>query len=243
MTSRATAEYRLSLASRPVAPPVDRRRLRSAFGGPLPTAGSPPAAVIDQLIRAADPGLVATAGPRFFGFVVGGSLPSAMAADLLAVGWDQLAFNAVSSPAAAVAEEVAGGWLKDLLGIPSVGVRRLRHRRTGGEHRRPGHRPAPCACRRRLGRRAGRAARAHQRVRVVASAERHATIDRSLRLLGFGNRSRRAGQHRPQRGHRCRRSPPGAGGRSERPDPGLPAVRQCQHRGLRQPAGSNRYRP
>ncbi|HEX2705333.1 MAG TPA: hypothetical protein VHM65_06210, partial [Candidatus Lustribacter sp.] len=61
---------------------------------------------------------MSTAGPRFFGFVIGGSLPAATAADMVAAGWDQCAFNAVLSPAAAVAEEVAGGWLKDLLGIP-----------------------------------------------------------------------------------------------------------------------------
>ena len=115
----AAAGYRATLADRPVAPRTDVDALRRAFGGPLPAAGTPPADVLEELIRAAVPGLVATAGPRFFGFVVGGSLPSATAADVLAAGWDQLAFNASSSPAAAVAEEVAGGWLKDLLGLPA----------------------------------------------------------------------------------------------------------------------------
>ena len=101
--------------------------------------------MIDDLIRAADPGLVATAGPRFFGFVIGGSLPAATAADMLAAGWDQVAFNAASSPAAAVAEEVAGGWLKELLGIPAERVCRLRHRRPGRQHR-SGWRPAVTTC-------------------------------------------------------------------------------------------------
>ena len=187
LTSRATAAYRTSLPTRPVAGPVDPDAIRAAFGGSLPAAGSPPVAVIEQLISAADPGLVATSGPRFFGFVVGGSVPSAMAADLLAVGWDQMAFNAVSSPAAAVAEEVAGGWLKELLGIPrsasvgfvtgaqaanTVGLATGRHHvlaAAGWDVEQDGLPGAP-------------------RVRVVAGAERHATIDRSLRLLGFGNR-------------------------------------------------------
>lgn len=138
-----------------------------------------------MLVAAAEPGLVASAGPRYFGFVTGGSLPAATAADMLAMGWDQLAFNAVTSPAAAVAEEVAGGWLKDLLGIPAtasvgfvtggqaantVGLAAARHHvlaEAGWDVERDGLRAAP-------------------QVRVLAGAERHATIDRSLRLLGFG---------------------------------------------------------
>src|SRR5918992_363916 len=71
------------------------------------------------LAAAADPGIVATAGPRFFGFVIGGSLPAAVAADWLTTAWDQNAGLAVASPAAAVAEEVAAGWLAELLGLPT----------------------------------------------------------------------------------------------------------------------------
>src|SRR5207302_10590106 len=61
----------------------------------------------------------ATTGPRYFGFVVGGALDAASAADILTTGWDQPAFNAVTSPAAAVVEDVAGTWLKELLGLPA----------------------------------------------------------------------------------------------------------------------------
>src|SRR5205823_7535166 len=75
--------------------------------------------VIEQLVAATAPALVATTGPRYFGFVVGGALESATCADLLATGWDQPAFNAVTAPAAAIAEEVAGGWLKEVLGLPA----------------------------------------------------------------------------------------------------------------------------
>ncbi len=117
--------------------------------------------------------------------MVGGSLPAATAADMLAVGWDQLAFNAVSSPVAGAVEEVAGGWLKQLLGLPAtasvgfgtgaqsantVGLATGRHRvleQAGWDVETDGLSGAP-------------------RVRVVASVERHATVDRSLRLLGLG---------------------------------------------------------
>ncbi|MDQ4038057.1 MAG: pyridoxal-dependent decarboxylase [Actinomycetota bacterium] len=179
------ADYRASLAERPVAPAVDLDALRTAFGGPLPNEPSPPGLVLDELIKAADGGLVASAGPRFFGFVIGGALPAATAADILASGWDQCAFNGVLSPAALAAEEAAGSWLKDLLGIPAtasvgfvtgaqagntVGLAAARHHQlaqAGWDVERDGLAGAPS-------------------VRIIASVERHATIDRSLRLLGFG---------------------------------------------------------
>jgi len=181
----AAADFRATLGERPIAREVDPGALRESFGGPLRTAPSPPAQVLEELIGAAEPGLVATAGPRFFGFVIGGSLPAATAADMLTSGWDQSAFNAVLSPAALAAEVGAGGWLKELLGLPAtasvgfvtgcqaantVGLAVARHQvlaRAGWDVERDGLAGAP-------------------RVRVVASVERHATIDRSVRLLGFG---------------------------------------------------------
>ncbi|MGI8683632.1 MAG: aspartate aminotransferase family protein, partial [Acidimicrobiales bacterium] len=118
--AEVAAEYRASLPERPVAPAVDIDKLRAAFDGPLPAAPTPPAEVLEALATAAEGGLVATAGPRFFGFVIGGSLPAATAAEVVAAGWDQVAFNPMTSPAAAMAEEVAGGWLKELLGLPAT---------------------------------------------------------------------------------------------------------------------------
>ncbi|MER6588227.1 pyridoxal phosphate-dependent decarboxylase family protein [Micromonospora chalcea] len=179
------AGYRLSLPDRPVGVPVDQAALTEAFAGPLPDAPTPPGQVLADLVAAAEPGLVATAGPRYFGFVVGGASPAATAADMLAVGWDQIAFNAVTSPAAVAAETAAGGWLKDLLGIPATasvgfvtgaqaantaGLAAARHQvlaDAGWDVERRGLSGAPA-------------------VRVFAGAERHATIDRSLRLLGLG---------------------------------------------------------
>ncbi|MEV4693791.1 pyridoxal-dependent decarboxylase [Micromonospora echinospora] len=179
------ADYRLSLPDRPVGVPVDQTELTEAFAVPLPDAPTPPEQVLAELVAAAEPGLVATAGPRYFGFVVGGASPAATAADMLAVGWDQLAFNAVTSPAAVAAETAAGTWLKDLLGIPATasvgfvtgaqaantaGLAAARHQvlaDAGWDVERRGLIGAPT-------------------VRVYAGAERHATIDRSLRLLGLG---------------------------------------------------------
>src|SRR3954451_12166295 len=97
--ARTAAAFRAGLGERPVAPPVDMDALRKALGGALPDTPTAPADGIPDLVAAAEPGLVATPGPRFFGFVIGGSLPAATAADVLATGWDQCAFNAVLSPA------------------------------------------------------------------------------------------------------------------------------------------------
>jgi glutamate/tyrosine decarboxylase-like PLP-dependent enzyme len=179
------AEYREAVGERPVAPPVGLDGMVAAIGGPLPEGPTPAIEVIDELVAGVDEGLVASAGPRYFGFVIGGSVDAAVAADVVAVGWDQCAFNATLSPAAAAAELVAGSWLKELLGLPpsasvgfvaggqeanTVGLAAGRHHvltEVGWDVERNGLALGP-------------------RVRVVAGSERHATIDRALRLLGFG---------------------------------------------------------
>jgi glutamate/tyrosine decarboxylase-like PLP-dependent enzyme len=184
-TAERVADFRRTVGERPVVPRVDADALREALGGPLPDEGADPAAVIEQLTTAVEPALVATAGPRYFGFVVGGALESATHADILTTGWDQMAFNATSSPAAAVVEEVAGDWLKDALGLPaeaSFGIV------TGAQ---AANTVALAAARHRVLARAGWDVEADgltgaPRVRVIAGEERHATVDRSLRLLGLG---------------------------------------------------------
>jgi glutamate/tyrosine decarboxylase-like PLP-dependent enzyme len=178
------AEYRESLAERPVQPPVDVETVRKALGD-LEDGPTPAQDVLDQLVEAVTPALTATAGPRYFGFVTGGARDVATAADVLTTGWDQLGYNQLSSPAVAIVEEVAGAWLKDVLQLPpdasfgfvtgaqgaiNVGLAAARHHvlaEHGWDVERDGLFGAP-------------------RVRVIASEERHATIDRALRLLGFG---------------------------------------------------------
>ncbi|MFC0097301.1 pyridoxal phosphate-dependent decarboxylase family protein [Micromonospora marina] len=191
------ADYRLSLPDRPVGVPVDQAALTRAFAGPLPDAPTPPEQVLAELVAAAEPGLVASAGPRYFGFVIGGALPAATAADMLAAGWDQNAFNAVASPASVAAETVAGTWLKELLGIPataSVGFV------TGGQ---AANTAGLAAARHQVLTDAGwdverRGLTGAPAVRVFAGAERHATVDRSLRLLGLGTDALRAVPVGPQ---------------------------------------------
>src|SRR3954466_865813 len=117
--------YLDSLPERPVGPPVDADALRAALGVELTGQGVAPEVVIEELVAAAAPGLVASAGPRYFGFVTGGALPAALAADWLASAWDQNAHMWVGSPAASVVEEVVEDWVLSLLGLPpnaSVGL-------------------------------------------------------------------------------------------------------------------------
>jgi glutamate/tyrosine decarboxylase-like PLP-dependent enzyme len=91
---------------------------RGFAAGGLSEHGESSQTVIEAMMAAAEPGLVASAGPRYFGFVIGGSHPSALAADWLTSTWDQNAFSYATSPAAAVVEDVAAAWLLDLLGLP-----------------------------------------------------------------------------------------------------------------------------
>jgi glutamate/tyrosine decarboxylase-like PLP-dependent enzyme len=111
-------QYLTDVAARPVADQADPEELRRSLGGPLTDTGLDPEATLDLLARGAGPGLVGTAGPRYLGFVIGGSLPVALAADWMVSAWDQNAAFGVMSPAAAVVEEVAARWLLDLLRLP-----------------------------------------------------------------------------------------------------------------------------
>ena len=111
-------EYLRSLDDRPAGARGGREELVAALGGALPEAGEDPLQALERLARGADPGIVASAGPRYFGFVIGGALPAALAADWLASAWDQNAALHVLSPAAAALEEITAGWLLELFGLP-----------------------------------------------------------------------------------------------------------------------------
>jgi glutamate/tyrosine decarboxylase-like PLP-dependent enzyme len=178
-------EFLRGLPSRHVGARAPIVELRRELACPLPEEGRPAAGVIEALAAGAGPGLVASAGPRYFGFVTGGSLPAAVAADWLTTAWDQNGALVASSPAAAVVEEVVVDWLLDLTGLPRTasvglvtgcqmanftGLAAARHAvlaREGWDVAARGLRGAPP-------------------VRIVVGAEAHVTIHAALRMLGFG---------------------------------------------------------
>src|SRR5262245_23091437 len=184
----AYARSYLELRSgRPVWPTATVDDLRAALGGDLPDLGVPADQVMDAFIQAAEPGVVATSGPRYFGFVTGGALGATVAADWLATVWDQNAALYVMSPAAAVVEEVAGRWLLDVLGLPptaSVGF-------VTGCHM--ANLTALAAARHEVLARAGWNVERDgfsadaPRLRVIAGAEVHVSVIGALRLLGVGS--------------------------------------------------------
>ena len=179
--------YVASRAGRPVWATATLHELRAALGGPIPATPIDPTDVIDALARAAEPGLVTTTGPRYFGFVTGGALPATVAAEWLTAVWDQPAGLYVLSPAAAVVEEVVSAWMIDLLGLPaacSVGF-------VTGCHM--ANFTALAAARHELLRRAGWDVEADglqgaPRLHVIVGDEVHVSVIGALRMLGIGSR-------------------------------------------------------
>ena len=112
-----SVSYLESLGERPVAKEVTSQGLRNLIGGELPLHSSAPEKVIDEMAAALDAGLIASGGPRFFGYAIGGTFPVSLAADWLVSAWDQNVPYYVSSPAMAVAEETAAEWMVELLGL------------------------------------------------------------------------------------------------------------------------------
>jgi glutamate/tyrosine decarboxylase-like PLP-dependent enzyme len=178
------------LPGRRVTPSATTDELRAEFGGPLPEGPRESRRVLAELARSAEPGLMATPGGRFFGFVIGGSLPAALAADWLASAWDQNAGLYVAAPAASVVEEVCGTWLSELFGLPEGISFALV---TGGQM---ANFTALAAARHHVLERVGWDVEADgllgaPLVRVLVGEERHVTIDRALRFLGLGTSSLR----------------------------------------------------
>lgn len=117
-TAERAGRYLEGLGRRRVAPSDDALARLADLERPLPDAGWEPDAVVEFLDEVCSPATIASAGPRYFGFVTGGSLPAALAANWLAGAWDQNSFSTTSSPVAAAIEKVAGRWLLELLGLP-----------------------------------------------------------------------------------------------------------------------------
>jgi len=122
LTNAATrsARYLAAIPTRRVAPlPGDLARLEF-LAGPLPQSPTDPAQILALLDDIGSPATVATAGGRYFGFVIGGTLPAALAANWLAGAWDQNAAYASMSPVAARLEEIVHYWICDLFGLPAT---------------------------------------------------------------------------------------------------------------------------
>jgi glutamate/tyrosine decarboxylase-like PLP-dependent enzyme len=179
------ADFLESLPGRHVAATASRDELRERLGRALDEKPTPVEQVIDELVRDADGGLVASGGPRFFGFVIGGATPASVAADWLTSAWDQNAQAYALSPAAAVVEEVVARWIVELLGLPpqsSVGLV------TGCQM---ANLTALCVARNAVLARAGwdleqGGLSGAPPLRVLMSEEGHATVPNALRMIGIG---------------------------------------------------------
>jgi glutamate/tyrosine decarboxylase-like PLP-dependent enzyme len=177
-----------SLENRRIAPRSSADEVAAVFGGPLPDRGDDPVEVVDFLAANADPGLMAMPSGRFFGWVIGGTLPAGLAADWLVSSWDQNAALRYATPAVAAIEETAGNWLLDVLGLPAgadvgfvtggtmanfTGLAAARFsvlNKAGWDVHSDGLTGAP-------------------RVHVLVGEERHETVDVALRYLGLGRPS------------------------------------------------------
>ena len=177
-------EHLDGLENQPVAASLTLSELRSRLAKPLNDRGIEPEEVLRDLVRDAQGGILGSAGGRFFAWGIGGSVPAALAADWLTSAWDQNAALYACGPAAAVVEEVAGEWLKDLLGIPRsasfafvsgcqmahvtclAAARHALLEERGWDVERRGLCGAPA-------------------LRVLAS-NRHGSVERAVRLLGIG---------------------------------------------------------
>ena len=206
-----------SLATRPVPPRASVAEVTAALGTALPDGPAEAPQVIDLLARACEPGLTAMPSGRFYGFVIGGTHPAALAADWLVSAWDQNAGLLLPTPALAAVENVAKGWLLDVLGLPAgsgvgfvtgatmsnftclAAARDAVLHKAGWDVAADGLTGAP-------------------RVRVLVGAERHDTVDLALRYLGLGAPEVVAAddQGRIDPVHSKRRWPPGRGPRQAR---------------------------
>ncbi|WP_339524332.1 pyridoxal phosphate-dependent decarboxylase family protein [Pseudomonas sp. EA_35y_Pfl2_R111] len=182
---RRALNYFDSIATRPVFPSDEAIARLEAFNEPLPAHGLAAYEVLRRLDEIGSPATVASNGPRYFGFVIGATLPAAAAAERMVLAWDQCASSFDNSPVADVLERTAGRWVLEALDLPrssAVGfgtsatactlaslsaARRALLARKGWDFDGDGLIGAP-------------------EVRVVVSATCHITVKKALRILGFG---------------------------------------------------------
>ncbi|MDQ4214134.1 pyridoxal phosphate-dependent decarboxylase family protein [Microbacterium sp. ASV81] len=177
--------WRQGLEERPIAPRAGADAVKDALGRALPDDGEPAGAVVARLADAAEPGIMAMGSPRFYGWVIGGAQPAALGADWLVSTWDQNTAMRAATPGVVAAEELAGEWILDLLGLPAtadvgfvtgatmanftglVAARDAVLARTGWSTAVDGLAGAP-------------------RIRLFVGAERHDTVDHAARMAGLG---------------------------------------------------------
>ena len=174
------------LDARPVEAAASIEELRSRLAIPLNVEGLPPEQVVSDLTAAVEGGLLGSGGGRFFAWVVGGALPAAVGADWLTSAWDQNGVLFATSPAAAIAEEAAGAWLKEILGLPQHASFALA---TGAQM---AHVTCLAAARHALLERRGwdveqSGLYGAPPIRIFSSTERHGSMERAARLLGLGS--------------------------------------------------------
>jgi glutamate/tyrosine decarboxylase-like PLP-dependent enzyme len=183
--ARLARQYTDGLAERPVGVAASLEELRERLTHPLEDAGEDPGTVIADLARDTEPGLVANGGPRYFGFVIGGAFPVAIAADWLTAAWDQNGGGYIPAPALSVVEDVAADWIRRLLGLPDhSGVGFV----TGGQM---ANFTCLAAARHAVLRDVGWNVEADglqgaPTVRVIAGEQAHVTIQVACRMLGLG---------------------------------------------------------
>jgi glutamate/tyrosine decarboxylase-like PLP-dependent enzyme len=181
-------DYLVGLANRPVSRTATAEMMATALDEPLPEDGSDPAETVAEWFIRAEPGIVASNGPRFFGFVNGGATPAAVAGDWLASAIDQNAGPWLSSPAAAQTEWTVLRWLKELFGLPADWVGGLTTGATMANF------VGLAAGRQWVGNRLGfdpssDGLGGHQPIPVVSSTEIHASARKALAMLGLGRTS------------------------------------------------------
>jgi aromatic-L-amino-acid decarboxylase len=174
-----------NLDSEPVDVQLDFNQMKTLWDWDLPVQGKAPAEVIEELDRSARPGLVHNQSGRFFSWVIGGSHPSALAADWLTSVWDQNAGLYTATPASSIVEDIAGTWLKQIFHLPSHASFAFV---TGGQM---ANFTCLCAARNALFHQAGWDIEKNgfygaPRLRIITGDHKHSTITKALRLLGFG---------------------------------------------------------
>jgi glutamate/tyrosine decarboxylase-like PLP-dependent enzyme len=185
VAAKHSQDWLNSIPTRGVNPEKNANEIKADLGSVLPDGPTDPSLVVERLAEAGEAGLMSMGSGRFFGWVVGGTLPAALGADWLVSAWDQNGASRIATPTTAAVEEIASKWLLDILGLPStadvgfptggmmanftglISARQKVLTDIGWDLDRKGLTGAPA-------------------VRVFVGEERHDTVDRALRYLGLG---------------------------------------------------------